>query len=346
MTAKRTPIIFCCFFVLIITLFVITGCSSTLETAAPEILGLEGDLGVHDPVIIRQDDTYYVFCTGRGGGGIIPIRTSKELRHWTISGCVFKELPAWVSQEGIRARDCWAPDISFYNGRYHLYYSVSTFGSQNSAIGLVSNISLDPNSPDYKWIDQGMVVRSTNEVNWNAIDGNLIIENEKNVWLCWGSFWGGIKMRRINPETGKFSNEDTTLYSLASREQTSPTNGAIEAPFIIKHDKYWYLFVSFDRCCQGARSTYKIMVGRAQEVTGPYFDKEGKPMTEGGGTLVLQAVENAVKWAGPGHQAVLQEPKGDYLVFHAYSIPNRGRSMLNIATIVWEEGWPRVAQLE
>jgi arabinan endo-1,5-alpha-L-arabinosidase len=346
MITKRISIFFCCVSIFVITLLGISGCNSTLENRTSEILELEGDIGVHDPVIIRQGDTYYVFCTGRGGGGIIPIRTSKDLRHWTLSGSVFRQLPAWVSEEGIRARDAWAPDISFYNGKYHLYYAVSTFGSQNSAIGLATNLTLDPNSPDYKWIDQGMVVRSTNEVDWNAIDGNLVVEDEKNVWLCWGSFWGGIKMRRINPETGKLSDEDTTLYSLASRERAQPVNGAIEAPFIIKHGKYWYLFVSFDRCCQGVRSTYKIMVGRSREVTGPYFDKEGKPMTEGGGSLVLQAAENAAKWAGPGHEAVLHEQDGDYLVFHAYSIPDRGRSMLNIATIVWEDDWPCVAPLE
>lgn len=346
MVTKKILFTYCRLFLPAITFLFISGCNSTIETHEPVILELEGDLGVHDPVIIRQDDTYYVFCTGRGGGGIIPIRTSRDMRHWTVSGCIFERLPDWVSREGIGARDSWAPDISYYNGMYHLYYSVSTFGSQNSAIGLVTNVTLDPNSPDYKWIDHGMVVRSTNEVDWNAIDGNLVIEDKNNVWLCWGSFWGGIKMRRIDPKTGKFSTEDTTLHSLASRERARPVNGAIEAPFIFKHGNYWYLFVSFDRCCQGERSTYKIMVGRSKEVTGPYVDKDGVMMTEGGGSLVLQAKENAAKWAGPGHQAVLKEPKGDYLVFHAYSIPNRGRSMLNIATIVWEDGWPRVAELE
>ena len=331
---------------LVISLTAISGYSQTFETKEPQILKLSGDLNVHDPVIIRQNDTYYVFCTGGGRGGVIPIRTSKDLRNWKLSGYALEKLPDWVGQEGIRARDAWAPDISYYNGKYHLYYAVSTFGSRNSAIGLATNSTLDSNSPDYKWIDQGMVVRSTEEDDWNAIDGNLVIEDANNIWLSWGSFWGGIKMRRIDPETGRLSTKDTMMYPLASRERSQPTNGAIEAPFIIKHDKYWYLFVSFDRCCQGARSTYKIMVGRSEEVTGPYVDKEGKLMTEGGGSLVLKAKENAAYWAGPGHEAILQQSEGDYLIFHAYSIPNRGRSMLNIATIAWQDDWPRVAELE
>jgi arabinan endo-1,5-alpha-L-arabinosidase len=352
MNTPKITIIFLCIFFIIINLSGISGCRGTLETKNPKILKLSGDLGVHDPVIIHQNDTYYVFCTGGGRGGVIPIRTSKDLHKWQLSGYVFERLPAWVNQEGISARDSWAPDISYYNGKYHLYYSVSSFGVNNSAIGLVTNKTLDPNSPDYKWEDQGLVVRSTpGETDWNAIDGNLVIKDKKNIWLCWGSFWSGIKMRRIDPETGKLSTEDTTLYSLCERErkgpqQTPPVEGAVEAPFIVRHGNYWYLFVSFDRCCQGARSTYKIMVGRSREVTGPYVDKEGKLMTKGGGSLVLQAKENAAIWAGPGHEAILQEPDGDYLVFHAYSIPDRGRSMLNISTIAWQDGWPHAAELE
>jgi arabinan endo-1,5-alpha-L-arabinosidase len=246
------------------------------------------------------------------------------------------------------ARGAWAPDISFYNGRYHLYYSVSTFGKNNSAIGLVTNRTLDPNSPEYKWIDQGLVVRShQGQDNWNAIDGNLVIEDENNIWLCWGSFWDGIMMRRIDPSTDKLSKEDTTLYNLARRprsgpHQTPPVEGAIEAPFIIRHNDYWYLFVSFDFCCRGVNSTYNVRVGRSKRVTGPYVDKAGVPMTEGGGTLVIEAT--TPNWRGPGHQAVLQEPDVDYLVFHAYD-GQTGRSHLQISTMVWENGWPQVGEL-
>lgn len=313
------------------------------------MLELQGDLRVHDPVMMRQGDTFYIFCTGGGRrSGIIPIRCSKDLHNWQRCGSVFDRLPEWATQEIPEARGAWAPDISFFNGRYHIYYSVSTFGKNNSAIGLVTNKTLDPNSPDYKWEDQGRVLRSTEgRDDWNAIDGNLVLEGTDKAWLCWGSFWGGIKMRRIDRATGKFSREDTTLYSLASRpragaHQTPPTEGAIEAPFIVKHKDYWYLFVSFDFCCRGAKSTYKIMVGRAKSVTGPYVDREGKAMTKGGGTLVLEAT--TPDWRGPGHCAVVQDTSGDYLVFHAYH-GQTGRSELKISTIVWEDGWPKVSEL-
>jgi len=327
----------------------VISCRSTAMQAEPELLELHGDLRVHDPVIMREDDTYYVFCTGGGRrGGIIPIRCSKDLYNWTLCGHVFDQLPEWATKEIPGARGSWAPDISYFNGKYHLYYSVSTFGKNNSAIGLATNVTLDPNSPDYEWIDQGMVVRShEGKDDWNAIDGNIAIEDENSIWLSWGSFWSGIKMRRINPETGKVSDTDTKLYSLASRPRseehvTPPVEGAIEAPFIVRHGRYWYLFVSFDFCCRRAKSTYNIVVGRSRKITGPYVDKDGKPMIEGGGTLVIEAT--TPNWRGPGHQAVLQEESGDYLLFHAYD-GQTGRSELKISTMVWEKGWPRVGEL-
>jgi arabinan endo-1,5-alpha-L-arabinosidase len=324
--------------------------SAGAASRKPELLTLDGDIeGVHDPAIIREGDTYYVFCTGRrAGGGTIPIRSSKDLRHWTLSGAVFDKLPAWCAKEVPAARDAWAPDISFYNGKFHLYYAVSTFGRNLSAIGLATNRTLDPASPNYQWEDQGMVVRSTPGVDdFNAIDANLAVEDAKSIWLSWGSFWGGIKMRRLDAATGKLAEEGSTQYSLCARPRTNPDlfragDGAVEAPFLIRHGDYWYLFVSYDYCCRGARSNYKVVVGRAQKITGPYVDAEGKPLMEGGGSLVVEA--QTANWHGAGHEAVLQDKNQDYLLFHAYSAAS-GRPVLTISTMEWENGWPRVAAM-
>lgn len=313
---------------------------------SPRLLPLTGNVSpVHDPVIIKAGGTYYVFCTGgRNGNGVIPIRTSKDLVTWDAAGFVFPDrLPDWTAREIPRATNAWAPDISFFNGRYHLYYSVSSFGSRDSAIGLVTNVTLDPASPDYRWVDQGMVLRSfADRDDWNAIDPNLVIEDARNVWLNWGSFWGGIKMRRVDPSTGLLSSTDTTLHALASRERAQPTGGSIEGAFIIRQADYWYLFVSFDRCCRGAESTYNVRVGRSRSVTGPYVDRDGRPMTDGGGTLVLEATSPS--WRGPGHNGILREPGVDYMAFHAYPAAGRGSSLF-ISSIAWIDGWPRVAAL-
>src|SRR4029077_7143856 len=123
--------------------------------SAQELLQLSGDLqGVHDPAIIRQADTYYLFVTNGPPGNLIPIRCSPDLRTWKLCGYVFAKLPEWATKEIPRARAPWAPDISFFNGRYHLYYAVSSFGSRDSAIGLATNQTLDPKQPNYRWEDQ------------------------------------------------------------------------------------------------------------------------------------------------------------------------------------------------
>ena len=312
---------------------------------APELYPLDGDTSpVHDPVIIKEGDTYYLFST-RGS-----IRRSQDLHHWTLSGAVFDKLPEWAAREipGVRG-SYWAPDISFYQGTYRLYYAVSTFGKNDSAIGLVTNKTLNPESPEYKWVDQGMVFRSHKEDDFNAIDPNLATDEQGRQWLNFGSFWGGIKMRRIDPETGRLSPEDTRLYSLAARPRVpdparldSPGAPAIEAPFIVRHNGYYYLFVSFDFCCRGAKSNYNIVVGRSREITGPYSDASGKPMMEGGGTQLIQGTSS---WRGPGHEGILLQPGGpDLMVFHAYDGVT-GRPSLQISTIVWESSWPRIAAL-
>ncbi len=303
---------------------------SVLATGNPRLQNIRP---VHDPCIIKEDDTYYLFHTGPG----ITWRTSSDLQNWVRGGNVFSRVPAWAREEIPDADSIWAPDISYFNDRYHLYYAVSTFGSNHSCIGLATTPTLHPEAADYGWTDHGAVIWSQPSDNWNAIDPNLVLDTDGQPWLAFGSFWSGIKMRKIDPETGGLSSEDTQLYALAEREAPN----AIEAPFIIRHGGYYYLFVSFDFCCRGADSTYHVVVGRSQQVTGPYVDRDGVPMLEGGGTQVTYPT---ARWRGPGHNAVLQEETGDYLVYHAYDAYFNGLPTLFISPITWDaDGWPSVS---
>lgn len=288
---------------------------------------------IHDPVIIKADDAYYLFCTGDG----IPVRASDDLLTWRspFPPAVFGRLPDWAQEAIPQATNIWAPDISYYNGKYHLYYSVSTFGSNRSVIGLATNTTLNFKEKGFKWVDEGLVIESTGAENYNCIDPNLILDADGVPWLAFGSFWSGLKMRRLDYETGKPSDEDTTVYPLAQRFVNS---GSVEAPFIIRKGDWYYLFASFDFCCRGVDSTYYVAVGRSEAVTGPYVDRDGVEMLKGGGTQITFPTE---RWRGPGHCAVLQDGETDYLVYHAYDAKSGGDPTLRISVLNWDaDGWP------
>jgi arabinan endo-1,5-alpha-L-arabinosidase len=298
---------------------------------------------VHDPVMIRHDSTFYVFCTGMG----IDCWSSADMKTWKKEKPVFNRPPEWAvnSVPGFKGH-IWAPDISFHNGLYYLYYSVSGFGKNTSCIGLATNVTLDPSDPQFKWIDHGKVIQSVpNRDFWNAIDPNLIVDENGHGWLDFGSFWGGIKMVKLDDD---FTRPDSLQiwYTLAKRERSysldddDPGNGAIEAPFVLKKGSYYYLFVSFDYCCRGLKSNYKIMAGRSEKVSGPYLDRNGKKLTAGGGTLILQGND---KWAGVGHNGICSVNDRNYIVFHGYDVSDNGKSKLLIREIKWtDDGWPEV----
>jgi arabinan endo-1,5-alpha-L-arabinosidase len=289
---------------------------------------------IHDPVIAHENDTYYVYSTG----SLVPFICSRDKVVWEFCGRVFERIPAWTREINPNLVDVWAPDISFFEGQWHLYYAVSSFGSQNSAICLATNVTLDPNSPDYEWVDQGQVLRSQGGDRWNAIDPNLVLDENGEPWLAWGSFWQGIWMRKIDRATGKLDERDSTVHHLANRSTGPDNTAAIEAPFLIFRGRHWYLFVSFDQCCQGVASTYNVRVGRSEALTGPYLDRDGVPLTEGGGTLILSAYG---QWKGPGHNGMLFEDDLHWMVYHAYDSKQIGISKLRIESISWDaEGWP------
>jgi len=304
------------------------------------------NISVHDPVMIRQDGVYYVFCTGNG----ISMFSSPDMVNWKQENPVFASAPQWVIKELPRFRNSmWAPDISLYKGNYYLFYAVSAFGKNTSCIGLAMNKTLHTDSPDYKWIDLGRVLESVpGRDNWNAIDPNLIIDEAGIPWLDFGSFWGGIKLVRLRDDlTGIFS-DPQEWYTLARRYRDPYTNdkdagnAQIEAPFIFRKSNFYYLFVSWDKCCSGVNSTYKVAVGRSVKLTGPYFAKDSTDMAKGGGTIVVQGDAN---YPGVGHEAVVTFDGTDYLVYHGYDARDNGRSKLLIKKLSWDEnGWPTVSK--
>lgn len=295
----------------------------------------------HDPVMIRQDNRYYLFCTGNG----ITVWSSADRQQWKREAPVFDKPPAWAVAAIPRFRGhIWAPDISYHNGLYYLFYAVSAFGKNTSCIGLATNKTLDPSSRDFKWTDHGKVIQSVpGRDMWNAIDPNLVLDTSGTPWLAFGSFWNGIKLARLSAGMDALSDPEK-WYTIAARKRSAAIadtlagDAAIEAPFIYRKGKYYYLFVSFDYCCRGEKSDYKVMVGRGEAVTGPYLDREGRPMEQGGGTTVVTGNKD---WHGAGHNAVYQWDEKEYMILHGYDAKDSGRAKLIIKELDWDkEGWP------
>lgn len=301
---------------------------------------MTGDLSpVHDPCIIRQGATYHLFCTSQANQkpGLIHWRTSSDLVSWTLIGAVMPALPDWAHEDVPGVRGAWAPDISLINGRYHLYYALSTFGKNRSAIALQTTATLDRSDPAFGWRDEGVVLTSRPSDDFNAIDPNIVATPDGRVWMSFGSFWSGLKLVEIDPSTGK-STPGSAPTAIAAR----PRPSAIEAPCIVERDGWFYLFASFDFCCRGADSTYYTVVGRSKAVAGPYVDRDGKAMMNGGGFIVLHAdLDPTKRFKGPGHVAVLRDGGRDHIVYHAYDARKGGVPTLRIQPLGWTaDGWP------
>jgi arabinan endo-1,5-alpha-L-arabinosidase len=299
------------------------------------------EITVHDPVMIKQKDTYYLYCTGQG----ISVFSSKDLKNWKSEPAIFKEKPTWVDAVVPNFKNhIWAPDISLHNNTYYLYYSVSAFAKNTSAIAVATNTTLDPTDANYKWVDHGIVIQSVpNRDMWNAIDPNLTFDENNTPWLAFGSFWNGLKMVKLNPNLKSVAQPEE-WFTIAKRKRTfelddtDPGDGALEAPFIFKKNNYYYQFLSWDLCCRGEKSTYKVVVGRSKNLKGPYTDKDGKSLNEGGGTVLIHGNKN---WYGAGHNSAYTFDGKDYIVFHAYEIKNNGRPKLEIKELHWDKDlWP------
>ena len=308
----------------------------------------------HDPVMAYENGKYYLLATGMG----ISWATSEDRKTWTVQPTPFiKDIPAWThdSVPGFR-NHVWAPDIIRKDGLWWLAYSCSTFGKNTSAIGLMAAEKLTG-----PWRDCGPIVcskdwhrnKETGKMegnNWNAIDPNFIVDEAGTPWMTWGSFWDGIQLARLDNTMHLASAPQTIARRVALRDtskaEPNPTSkfagrNAIEAPFIFRHGDYYYLLVSWDYCCRGAKSNYRVAVGRSKSVAGPYLDRKGKNMVQGGGTIILEGDKQEFEAAG--HCSAYNFQGQDIFVCHGYSTKMNGAALLVQRNISWTaDGWPEL----
>lgn len=292
---------------------------------------VSGEVAVHDPTLYKDGDTYIVAATHNS------IRSAPSLEGpWTVHGDVPKA--DWTFD--VSPGTLWAPHVQRVGDTFHYYYSQSSFGSQTSAIGLkTTQTPTDPSSyVDHgePIIASGAVSDSDDPFDHNAIDPHLSQDADGDWWIAWGSHWDGIMIQRLENDMVTVTGQ---MKRIASRG--FPPN-RIEGPAIFERNGFYYLLTGWDQCCAGANSTYKISVGRSQSVDGPYVDKNGVPLTEGGGTTILDSrvarpgITPEGLWQAPGGPDVFVEDGTYYLVYHAYLPANT----LGIRPLDWHDGWP------
>ena len=309
----------------------------------------EGGLFSHDPAIFYDEKSkyYYIYSTDtapkfrEGIGG--QIRRSKDLVHFEYIGTALKEVPEEV-KELTGVRNIWAPDIIKVGDEYRLYYSASTFGSQNSVIGLA--VADNPQGP---FIHRGIAVHTTSDSPVNAIDANPVREEETGeYYLVYGSFRGGIRLLHLNAKTG-LPDEEGYGKVLACRARKS-CDTAIEGPYIHynKETGYYYLFVSYD----SLSNVYNVRVGRSRTLSGPYIDHNGRRMDDmafpanhvGLKITTGYSLKKGTGFMALGHNSVLETDDGWFMVCHARYEHDPRISTLNIRRMVFDkEGWPAVS---
>ena len=305
---------------------------------------------VHDPaLVVDADGTWRVYSTGlvnREDGGTIQMWSSHDDGvTWAYDDTVWDEIPAWIDErfaDGALPDNLWAPEVYEHDGTYYLYYSASRFGTNTSVTALATNTTLDPEDPGYAWVDQGPVISSPHEIaggkSFNAIDAGIVEGADGTPYMAIGSYWYGVFLVELEWPSGKLA-EGALENATHLVDRMMPGN-PVEAPFVYRHGGWYYLFVSFDACCRGLDSTYKVAVGRSRDVAGPYLDADGRDMADGGGTVLLESHGAVV---GPGGQSV----SDGVLAFHYYDGANAavpGFPTLGLQRLAWKDGWPVVDQ--
>lgn len=298
--------------------------------------------GGHDPTMFRDENGYILMSTNNN----LAMSTSEDMVKWASKGRALSDKPNWDSwlhqAVGGKHDGIWAPDLFRMGNKYGIFYCGSVFGQRTSAIGLATNSKLDFSNPSAGWADQGEIVRTTNSNNYNAIDADVVQTANGEYWMTYGS-WnaGGIRLVKLDPNTGKQASDDKTNYMIASRG-----GKGIEGPSLIEHDGKYFLFTAWDVCCKQGneieQTTYKTAMGRADKVNGTYYDRSGKKLNDGGGTILMQRYS---RYVGPGGGEAFKDLNRIRFVHHYYDLTGDKYNHIHIRDVVFtDDNWPEMGQ--
>lgn len=287
-----------------------------------------GDAQVHDPSLVARGVTprYMLFSTHNQA------HISTDRTAWLRLEGPLQPVPEWTRPYGNGGM--WAPDVTFRDGRYWMYYTAATTSGSSMAIGLATSTTAEPRS----WVDRGMVIDSNSQSAYNAIDPDLLVDPSGRWWLAFGNVSRGVHVVELDPSTGKVKS------GVSPVKVATATDGAITAPALYHHDGHYYLFAAYGSCCPplvgAGPPTQRIRVGRSSSPTGPYVDDAGTGMLSGGGKTVLAPHGD---YAGPGGPNPVYDPAddSDLLVYHYYDRRLNYTSFLGINYMGWSaSGWP------
>lgn len=321
-------------------------CDESVEL--PQMLQLSGDTDLMcTPEIVKCNGKYY--CYGFKIG--IPYTVSSDLKHWELGGYSFttedkmafdwmkKMYPEWVAEQWTNG-GMWVPGVYYFGGKYYMYYALSKNGAPKSTIGMAWNMTLDPSSPDFKWVDGGPVLSTDYNVGggYNCIDPFVYVDDAGEPWLAYGSWFKGVGIRKLDKETGLLPEGDETVYQIAYMSSGSLYGHAIEACWIIKKDGYYYQFNAVGPMDE----RYHNVVSRSETLTGTYYSRDGVSNVSDGDRTVTAEMKEGVYC--PAHCSVFQDDDGQYYMIGEYYWPDESPFQAYISTIVWDdEGWPYTA---
>jgi len=319
----------------------------TTDLAYPAPIAVTGSgIHVHDPDMIQDPSgTFWLYGTHN------TLASSSDMATFSAAsaGDISPDFSWWAAENttGTNGRtDIWAPSVMYANGMYYQYYAIPiydpppTVDTNQSAAVIALATGTSPAGP---WTDSGKVISSCGTASgctttFNAIDPAPYVDTAGNWWLSFGSWHDGIHVLQLDSSTGLRLASNATLYDIARRG--AGEEGSFIFPYTVGGTLYYYYFASTNVCCQGINSTYRIIVGRSISPTGPFHDRGGLDLMDGGGTILLSTHGTIY---GPGGQSVLLVGSRPLMVYHYYDGTNAGTPTLGMNDLQFDsDGWPSV----